>query len=168
FGKVIGGGLPVGAFGGARALMEELAPIGGVYQAGTLSGNPLATAAGLAVLSLLDDAAYLMLAGRAEQLAKALVPVIEEAGWPVQVPRVGPLLGIFFTAGTITDYDGARAAAGNGRYAAWFHAMLERGVAFAPGAYEIAFPSLAHTYDDIDRTVDIASAAVHAAARVAG
>jgi len=168
FGKVIGGGLPIGAFGGRRDVMEELAPVGPVYQAGTLSGNPLATAPGLAVLSLLDDAAYLMLAGRAEQLAKALAPVIEEAGWPVQVPRVGPLLGIFFSAGTVTDYDGARAAAANGRYAAWFHAMLERGVAFAPGAYEVAFPSLAHTYDDIDRTVDIASAAVHAAARVAG
>jgi glutamate-1-semialdehyde 2,1-aminomutase len=164
FGKVIGGGLPIGAFGGRRDVMEELAPVGPVYQAGTLSGNPLATAAGLAVLSLLDDAAYLMLSGRAEQLAKALPPVIEEAGWQVQVPRVGPLLGVFFTGATVTDYDEARAAAGNGRYGPWFHAMLERGVAFAPGAYEIVFPSLAHTYDDIDRTVDIASAAAHAAA----
>jgi glutamate-1-semialdehyde 2,1-aminomutase len=164
FGKVIGGGLPIGAFGGRRDVMEQLAPVGPVYQAGTLAGNPLATAAGLTVLSLLDDAAYLMLAGRAEQLAKALVPVIEEAGWPVQVPRVGPLLGVFFTESAVNDYDGARAAAGNGRYAPWFHAMLERGVAFAPGPYEIVFPSLAHTYDDIDRTVDIASAATHAAA----
>jgi glutamate-1-semialdehyde 2,1-aminomutase len=166
FGKVIGGGLPIGAFGGRRDVMQELAPLGPVYQAGTLSGNPVATAAGLAALSLLDDAAYLMLAGRAEQLAKALPPVIEEAGWPVQVPRVGPLLGIFFTDRRVLDYDGARAAAGNGRYARWFHAMLERGVALAPGPYEILFPSLAHTYDDIDRTVDIASAAAHAAAQV--
>ncbi|HVM63439.1 MAG TPA: glutamate-1-semialdehyde 2,1-aminomutase [Acidimicrobiales bacterium] len=164
FGKVIGGGLPIGAFGGRRDVMRELAPLGPVYQAGTLSGNPLATAAGLAALSLLDDAAYLMLAGRAEQLAKALPPVVEEAGWPVQVPRVGPLLGIFFTDQHVLDYDGARAAAGNGRYTRWFHAMLERGVAMAPGPYEILFPSLAHTYDDIDRTVDIASAATHAAA----
>jgi len=163
FGKVIGGGLPIGAFGGRRDVMRALAPLGPVYQAGTLAGNPLATAAGLAALSLLDDAAYLMLAGRAEQLAKALPPVIEEAGWPVQVPRVGPLLGIFFTDQHVLDYDGARAAAGNGRYARWFHAMLERGVAMAPGPYEILFPSLAHTYDDIDRTVDIASAATHAA-----
>jgi glutamate-1-semialdehyde 2,1-aminomutase len=165
FGKVIGGGLPIGAFGGRRDVMQELAPLGPVYQAGTLSGNPLATAAGLAALSLLDDAAYLMLAGRAEQLAKALPPVIEEAGWPVQVPRVGPLLGIFFTDRHVLDYDGARDAAGNGRYTRWFHAMLGRGVALAPGAYEILFPSLAHTYDDIDRTVDIASAATHAAAQ---
>jgi glutamate-1-semialdehyde 2,1-aminomutase len=165
FGKVIGGGLPIGAFGGRRDVMEQLAPVGPVYQAGTLAGNPLATAAGLAALSLLDDAAYLMLAGRAEQLAKALPPVIEEAGWPVQVPRVGPLLGVFFSEPAVVDYDGARDAAGNGRYAKWFHAMLERGVALAPGPYEILFPSLAHTYDDIDRTVDIASAATHAATR---
>jgi glutamate-1-semialdehyde 2,1-aminomutase len=164
FGKVIGGGLPIGAFGGRRDVMEQLAPVGPVYQAGTLAGNPLATAAGLAALSLLDDAAYLMLAGRAEQLAKALAPVVEEAGWPVQVPRVGPLLGIFFTDAHVLDYDGARQACGNGRYGAWFHAMLERGVAMAPGPYEVLFPSLAHSYDDIDRTVDIASAATHAAA----
>jgi glutamate-1-semialdehyde 2,1-aminomutase len=165
FGKVIGGGLPIGAFGGRRDVMEQLAPLGPVYQAGTLSGNPLATAAGLAVLSQLDEGAYLMLAGRAEQLAKELQPVIEEAGWAVQIPRVGPLLGVFFSDSPVHDYDGARAAASNGRYAAWFHAMLERGVALAPGPYEAMFPSLAHTHADIDRTVDIASAAAHAAAR---
>jgi glutamate-1-semialdehyde 2,1-aminomutase len=165
FGKVIGGGLPIGAFGGRRDVMEQLAPLGPVYQAGTLSGNPLATAAGLAVLSQLDEGAYLMLAGRAEQLAKELHPVMEEAGWAVQIPRVGPLLGVFFSDTAVHDYDGARAAASNGRYAAWFHAMLERGVALAPGPYEAMFPSLAHTYADIDRTVDVASAAAHAAAR---
>jgi glutamate-1-semialdehyde 2,1-aminomutase len=165
FGKVIGGGLPIGAFGGRRDVMEQLAPLGPVYQAGTLSGNPLATAAGLAVLSQLDEGAYLMLAGRAEQLAKELQPVIEEAGWAVQIPRVGPLLGVFFSDTPVHDYDGAKVAAANGRYAAWFHAMLERGVALAPGPYEAMFPSLAHTYADIDRTVDIASAAAHAAAR---
>jgi glutamate-1-semialdehyde 2,1-aminomutase len=168
FGKVIGGGLPVGAFGGRRELMEELAPLGPVYQAGTLSGNPLATAAGLTALSLLDDSAYRMLDGRADQLAKALPGVIAESGWEVQVPRVGPLVGIFFASSPVTDYDGAVAAASNGRYAAFFHAMLERGVALAPGPYEIMFPSLAHSYDDIDRTVDIASAAAHAAAELAG
>jgi len=163
FGKVIGGGLPLAAFGGRRDVMAALAPLGPVYQAGTLAGNPLATAAGLAALSLLDEASYRMLAGRAEHLAKALVPVIEEAGWPVQVPQVGPLLGVFFTEQAVVDYDGAVAAAGNGRYAKWFHAMLARGVALAPGAYEVMFPSLAHDYADIDRTVDIASAAAHAA-----
>jgi len=165
FGKVIGGGLPVGAFGGRRQVMEELAPLGPVYQAGTLSGNPLATAAGLAVLALLDEAAYRMLHGRAEHLAKALPDVIAEAGWEVQVPRVGPLLGLFFSPTPVTDYDEARVAAENGRYARFFHALLDRGVALAPGPYEIMFPSLAHEYADIDRTVDIASAAAHAAVR---
>src|SRR5579862_8531037 len=165
FGKVIGGGLPVGAFGGRRDVMEQLAPLGPVYQAGTLSGNPLATAAGLAVLSELTDGAYRMLHGRAEQLAKALPDVIAEAGWDVQVPRVGPLLGIFFSPTPVTNYDEARVAADNGRYARFFHALLDRGVALAPGPYEAMFPSLSHEYADIDRTVDIASAAAHAAVR---
>jgi len=168
FGKVIGGGLAMGAFGGRREVMEELAPLGPVYQAGTLSGNPLATAAGLAVLHLLDDAAYRMLHGRAEHLARTLPGVIAEAGWEVQVPRVGPLVGIFFSPTPVTDYDGARASADTGRYARFFHAMLERGVALAPGPYEVMFPSLAHEYTDIDRTVDIASAAAHAAAAAPG
>ncbi|MHB8464388.1 MAG: glutamate-1-semialdehyde 2,1-aminomutase [Acidimicrobiales bacterium] len=155
FGKVIGGGLPVGAFGGRRDVMEELAPLGPVYQAGTLSGNPLATAAGLAALRQLDDAAYRMLTGRAEQLAKGLSSI----GVPC-VQREGSLLGFFFSDVPVTDYVLACAAAANGRYARFFHAMLDRGVALAPGAYEAMFLSLAHTYDDIDRTIDIASAAL--------
>lgn len=164
FGKVIGGGLPVGAFGGTAQVMEQMAPVGPIYQAGTLSGNPLATAAGLAVLDQLDEGAYRMLHGRAEQLAKALPPVLEEAGYEVQVPRVGPLVGLFFSATPVTNYDEAKASVDGGRYAPFFHAMLDRGVALAPGPYEVLFPSLAHEYNDIDRTVDIASAAAHAAA----
>ena len=164
FGKVIGGGLPVGAFGGTATVMEQMAPVGPIYQAGTLSGNPLATAAGLAVLDQLDDGAYRMLHGRAEQLAKALPPVLEEAGYEVQVPRVGPLVGLFFSATPVTNYDEAKVSVDGGRYAPFFHAMLERGVALAPGPYEVLFPSLAHEYNDIDRTVDIASAAAHASA----
>jgi len=164
FGKVIGGGLPVGAFGGRRETMEQLAPLGPVYQAGTLSGNPLATAAGLAVLDQLDEAAYRMLNGRAEHLAKALPPVLEEAGYAVQVPVVGPLVGLFFSPTAVTNYDEAKAAVGSGHYGPFFHAMLERGVALPPGPYEVLFPSLAHDYNDIDRTIDIASAAAHAAA----
>jgi len=160
FGKVIGGGLPVGAFGGRREVMEALAPTGPVYQAGTLSGNPLATAAGLAVLGLLDEAAYPMLAGRAGQLAAGLRDVIEEAGVAVQVPVVGPLVGIFFTADPVADYDQARAAAGTDRYPRFFRALLERGVAIAPGPYEVLFPSLAHTRDDVERTIDHAAAAI--------
>jgi glutamate-1-semialdehyde 2,1-aminomutase len=162
FGKVIGGGLPLAAFGGRAQVMDELAPLGPVYQAGTLAGNPLATAAGLAVLELLDDAAYTMLAGRAEELATGLVRVIGEAGVAVQAPVAGPLLGLFFTDRPVTDYDGARAAAEGGGYARFFRALLERGVAIAPGPYEVLFPSLAHTKDDLERTVDLASAAIHA------
>ena len=164
FGKVIGGGLPLAAFGGRRDVMEVLAPVGPVYQAGTLSGNPLATAAGLAVLGLLDDAAYTMLAGRAAELGPALAEVIGEAGFPVQVPVVGPLVGLFFAEAPVTDYDQARASCGNGLYAAFFRALLERGVAFAPGPYEAIFPSLAHTRSDIERTVDQARAAIAAVA----
>ena len=159
FGKVIGGGLPVGAFGGRREHMEHLAPLGPVYQAGTLAGNPLATAAGLAVLAKLDATAHRMLEGRAAELETMLARVIAEAGLPAQVPRVGPLLGLHFTDRPVTDYDGAKAGADNGLYRRFFRAMLDRGVAFAPGPYEAAFPSLAHTWDDVERTVDLASAA---------
>ena len=162
FGKVIGGGLPLAAFGGRREVMEVLAPVGPVYQAGTLSGNPLATAAGLAVLDLLDVAAYAMLAGRAAELGPALSEVIEEAGFPVQVPVAGPLLGLFFAEAPVTDYEQARTSCGNGLYAAFFRALLERGVALAPGPYEVIFPSLAHTRHDIERTVDQARAAIAA------
>ena len=164
FGKVIGGGLPVGAFGGTREVMEQMAPIGPIYQAGTLSGNPLATAAGLAVLEQLDEGAYRMLHGRAEQLAKTLPPVLEEAGYEVQVPRVGPLVGLFFSPTPVTNYDEAKRSVDTAKYSPFFHAMLERGVALAPGPYEVLFPSLAHDYNDIDRTIDIASAAAHASA----
>ncbi len=160
FGKVIGGGLPLAAFGGRRDVMEVLAPVGPVYQAGTLSGNPLATAAGLAVLDLLDDAAYTMLAGRAAELGPALAGVIEEAGFAVQVPVAGPLLGLFFAAAPVTDYDQAKASCESGLYAAFFRALLERGVALAPGPYEAIFPSLAHTHADIEHTVDQARAAI--------
>jgi glutamate-1-semialdehyde 2,1-aminomutase len=180
FGKVIGGGLPVGAFGGSRDVMAGLAPVGPVYQAGTLSGNPLATAAGLAVLTELDAFgsasggtsggadAWNVLASRSARLAAGLRSAIGEAGLAVQVPQVGPLVGIFFTdADTpVANYDEARAAADNGRYAAFFRGMLAGGVALAPGPYEVLFPSLAHTDADIDQTVSLA--AVVAAEMAAG
>ncbi len=159
FGKVIGGGLPLAAFAGRRDVMEVLAPIGPVYQAGTLSGNPLATAAGLCVLEHLDEAAYTMLAGRAAELGPMLAAVLNEVT-PVQVPVVGPLVGLFFSAAPVTDYVAAKASADTGWYPRFFTSMLERGVAFAPGAYEAMFPSLAHTWNDIERTVDLARAAI--------
>ncbi|MDP9072268.1 MAG: glutamate-1-semialdehyde 2,1-aminomutase [Actinomycetota bacterium] len=159
FGKVIGGGLPLAAVGGRREVMEVLAPVGPVYQAGTLSGNPLATAAGRAVLEALDGAAYTMLAGRAAELGPALAQVLEEAGLAVQVPVVGPLVGLFFSETPVTNFDQAQRACGGGLYARFFRAMLDRGVALAPGPYEAMFPSLAHTRDDIERSVDMARAA---------
>ena len=166
FGKVIGGGLPVGAFGGRADVMDVLAPIGPVYQAGTLSGNPLATAAGLAVLDELDDSVYMMLEGRATQLAAWLRDVISEAGLPITVPVVGPLLGLHFAGEPAVDYDTAKKT-DEKCYAAFFHAMLDRGVAFAPGPYEIAFPSIAHSKDELERVADLASAAAQEVAAAA-
>jgi glutamate-1-semialdehyde 2,1-aminomutase len=159
FGKVIGGGLPLAAFGGRRSTMELLAPLGEVYQAGTLSGNPLATAAGLAVLGELDESSYTMLEGRAAEVAPLLESVVREAGLPLCVPRVGPLLGLHFTEAAPTNYDEVTEGVANGLYRRFFRAMLDRGIALAPGPYEAAFPSLAHTKDDLERTVDLASAA---------
>jgi glutamate-1-semialdehyde 2,1-aminomutase len=162
-GKVIGGGLPLAAVGGRADVMAVLAPDGPVYQAGTLSGNPLATAAGLAVLDQLDDAAYAQLEGRAAQLGEWLADVIGEAGLAVQVPVVGPLMGLFFSTEPIVDYDTARAADA-ATYAAFFHALLARGVALPPSPFEAIFPSLAHTKDELERTADLAAAAARDAA----
>jgi glutamate-1-semialdehyde 2,1-aminomutase len=164
FGKVIGGGLPLAAVGGRRELMSQLAPLGPVYQAGTLSGNPLATAAGLAVLEQLTPEAYVGLEATAARLAEGLREAIAGAGLPVQVPVEGTLLSIFFSDSPVRDYDGAVAAAGSGLYAPFFRAMLARGVALAPSPYEVAFPGLAHGEAEISRTVE---AAGEAAAEVA-
>src|SRR5579875_2918383 len=156
FGKVIGGGLPLAAFGGRRDVMEQLAPSGPVYQAGTLSGNPVATAAGLAVLSLLGRDAYRELSARVGKLAAGLSDVL---GPGVQVPVAGPLLGVFFSAEPVADYEGSRRSADTGRYAPLMHGLLQRGVAIAPGAYEVLFPSLAHSEEDFELTVEAFAAA---------
>ncbi len=161
FGKVIGGGLPLAAFGGRADVMSVLAPDGPVYQAGTLSGNPLATAAGLAVLELLDEGGYTQLAGRAAQLGAWLADVIAEAGLPVAVPVVGPLMGLFFADEAPTDYQSAQAADAR-LYARFFAEMLSRGVALPPSPFEALFPSLAHTKDELERTADLAAAAARA------
>jgi glutamate-1-semialdehyde 2,1-aminomutase len=162
-GKVIGGGLPLAAFGGRADVMAFLAPEGPVYQAGTLSGNPLATAAGLAVLELLDAGAYAQLCGRATELADGLSQVIAEAGLPVSVPVVGPLLGLFFNDTPPTDFATSKASDAKA-YAGFFHQMLDRGVALPPSPFEALFPSLAHTHQEIERTVDLAAAAAVATA----
>jgi glutamate-1-semialdehyde 2,1-aminomutase len=174
FGKVIGGGLPVGAVGGRRDTLASLAPQGPVYQAGTLSGNPLATAAGLAVLSEVGDEDYAALTARVGGFAAALESSIADGGLAVTVPVVGPLVGLFLApradggSESLTapiDYVTAHAYAANGVYPRFFHAMLRRGVALAPGAYEVMFPGLAHT-DEV--LASVVSAAGDAAREVAG
>ena len=162
FGKVIGGGLNVGAFGASRALMGHLAPLGGVYQAGTLSGNPLATAAGLAALAQLDADAYERLSVIAESLAAGMTEAFGSAGLQAVVPRVGPLVGVFFGVDLPQEFDGADVLARNGMYPRVFHELLSRGVALAPGPYEVLFPSLAHSADDIAFTIEACAAAARA------
>ncbi len=161
FGKVIGGGLPIGAFGGRSEVMGSLAPEGPVYQAGTLSGNPLATAAGMAALALLDDAAYLRLHAAADRLAVGLQTALDAAGFAAVVPRVGSLVGLYCGSESPVDYDGARQT-DEEAYANFFHAMLDRGVAMAPGAYEALFVGLAHTDEIIDTVIETAGAAARA------
>ena len=153
FGKVIGGGLPMGAYGASREIMSNVAPLGGVYQAGTLSGNPLATAAGLAALEHLTVEAYAALTERAARLQEGMQASFDAAGVAAVLPRVGPLLGIFFTDTAPHDFDSAKAAADNGVYPRFFHGMLDRGIALAPGAYEAIFPSLAHGDEEIEATI---------------
>ena len=153
FGKVIGGGLPMGAYGASREVMEHVAPLGGVYQAGTLSGNPLATAAGLTALEHLTVEAYEQLTAAATRLQEGMQAAFDAAGVAAVLPRVGPLLGLFFTENVPHDFDSAKAAADNGVYPRFFHGMLDRGVALAPGAYEAIFLSLAHTDAIVDETV---------------
>jgi glutamate-1-semialdehyde 2,1-aminomutase len=152
FGKVIGGGLPLAAVGGTAVVLEELAPLGPVYQAGTLSGNPLATAAGLAVMNELSDASYEALEATAERLASGLRAAFADAGTPAQVTRAFTLVGVFFGAEPVRNYEDARRA-DHPRYARVFHGLLDRGVYVAPSGYEALFPSLAHTDADIDLTV---------------
>lgn len=163
FGKVIGGGFPMGAFAGRREVMSLLAPLGDVYQAGTLSGNPVATAAGLAVLEHLDESAYEMLSGRARDMKKVMEKAFDDAGVQVHIPVIGPLLGIFFGVDSVTNYDEAKASAANGQYAKFFRAMLQRNIALPPSPYEVLFPSLAHTWDDLERMGDAVTNAIAAA-----
>jgi glutamate-1-semialdehyde 2,1-aminomutase len=154
-GKVLGGGLPLAAVAGPRELMERLAPAGDTYQAGTLSGNPLATAAGLATLSLLDDEAYGRLALTSERLATGLAEAAATAGEAVHVAWTCGLVGVFFSADPVRDYAGARAAdaAAFGRFHA---AMLARGIYLPPSPFEAWFPSLAHADADVDATIGAA------------
>jgi glutamate-1-semialdehyde 2,1-aminomutase len=164
FGKVLGGGLPAAAYGGPADLLDLVAPQGPVYQAGTLSGNPLATAAGLATLSLLDEGAYRRLDRLAGRLCDGLQAAFDHAGVAARVQWAGNLFSVFMTADPVNDYADARrqdAAA----YARFFHAMLDRGVYLPPSAYEAWFVSTVHADADLDLVL---SAAEEAAASAAG
>jgi glutamate-1-semialdehyde 2,1-aminomutase len=156
-GKVIGGGMPVGAFGGRREIMEKIAPLGPVYQAGTLSGNPVAMSAGLKTLELISTPGfYDQLAAKVEQLVEGILQQAREAGIPMTANRVGGMFGLFFTeAERVSDFAGATAC-DQERFKRFFHAMLERGVYLAPSAYEAGFVSAAHSEADIQVTIDAA------------
>jgi len=157
-GKVVGGGLPAAAYGGSRELMRRIAPAGDVYQAGTLSGNPLAVAAGLATLELLDAGAYDRLEAVTVRLADGLREAAAQSGRPVVVQQVPGLLTVFFTADPVTGYSGA-VACDRDAYGSWCRALLARGVYPPASQFEAWFPSLAHTDADLDRTVSAAAEA---------
>lgn len=160
FGKVIGGGLPIGAVGGRADVMLELTPIGKVFHAGTLAGNPIATAAGLAVLDQLTDDVYIELRRRAQRLSEVLSDACSAAALPAQFPVVGTLVGIYLGDGPLpTNFEGAKTTS-ESTYAALFRAALAEGLAFAPGAYEALFVGLGH--DDV--VIDQISVVAHAAA----
>jgi glutamate-1-semialdehyde 2,1-aminomutase len=161
-GKVLGGGLPVGAVGGPAETMERLAPTGPVYQAGTLSGNPLAMAAGIATLSMIraEPSLYERIQERARSLVRALVDAADTAARvPVAAAAVGALAGFFFAEDEVTDYEGA-AATDAETYGRFFRAMLERGIYLPPSRFEAVFVSAAHTEEHIDRLATAAHASL--------
>jgi glutamate-1-semialdehyde 2,1-aminomutase len=155
-GKVIGGGLPAAAYAGARGLMERVAPAGDVYQAGTLSGNPLATAAGLATLRLLDEDSYEQLAATTQRLADALAQALDV---PVQISHAPGLLTVFFSERPVTSFEDAQAC-DRETHAAFCRGLLQRGIYPPPSQFEAWFPSLAHTNEHVDRTVEAAAGAL--------
>lgn len=163
-GKIIGGGLPVGAYGGRRDIMALVAPTGPMYQAGTLSGNPLAMAAGLETLSILreDSSFYLRLEELSGRLATGIQRNLEEKGIPATQNRVGSMSTLFFTPGRVVDYPTARAA-DTRRFGLYFREMLSRGIYLAPSQFEATFVSSAHTEADIDRTIEANRAALQRA-----
>jgi len=159
-GKVIGGGMPVGAFGGKRAIMEKIAPLGPVYQAGTLSGNPVAVAAGLATLAEIQVPGFHeRLATTTRSLTDGLAAAAAHAGVPFAAQSIGGMFGLYFADAVPDTYD-AVMACDRERFNRFFHAMLDAGVYFAPSAFEAGFVSAAHTADDIAATVALAAGAM--------
>ncbi len=156
-GKIIGGGLPVGAYGGRREIMESMAPLGPVYQAGTLSGNPLAMAAGIAALKVLKEGSvYTQLEAKTKKLVEGMKKEAEKLGIPARAHRIGSLFCVFFQEGQVWDFDGA-ARSDLKMFIRYFQAMLERGIYLAPSQFESGFVSAAHTEEDIEKTIEAAA-----------
>jgi glutamate-1-semialdehyde 2,1-aminomutase len=161
-GKIIGGGLPVGAFGGKKEIMQILSPAGGVYQAGTLSGNPLAMTAGIETLKLLKrEGFYRELEEKSAFLAEGITQAAKAASCPIYSTRVGSMFCAFFTSGEVRDWPTA-AACDTKAFARYFQAMLEEGVYLAPSQFETVFVSIAHTFEDIEKTIAAAHKAFKA------
>ncbi len=155
-GKIIGGGLPVGAFGGKREIMSQLSPVGGVYQAGTLSGNPLAMSAGLATLKLIKaEGFYDRIEEKTAYLEKGLLEAAKEAPFPTCWQRVGGMFCSFFTAGPVHNFADAQKS-DTAAFGAFFRSMLEQGINLAPSQFEAGFMSIAHSQDDLDRSIEAA------------
>ena len=160
FGKVIGGGLPVGAYGGRKEIMDHIAPLGNVYQAGTLSGNPLAMAAGIATLKeLQNNSVYEALDNKTERLMNGLQSAADDAGISLKTGHLGSMAGFFFSEENVHDFDDAKKCDLD-RFAKFYRIMLEKGVYLAPSQFEACFVSLAHTQEDIDQTIAIARQAM--------
>ena len=153
FGKIIGGGLPVGAFGGKREYMSRVAPAGDVYQAGTLSGNPLAMAAGIATLSVLKASDYAALEARVEAFAAELESILRGKGVPVTVNRLASMYTVFFSDGPLRNFEDVKNS-DTEMYSRFFRAMRERNIFVAPSAFEVAMVSFAHTEEDFAKTLD--------------
>jgi glutamate-1-semialdehyde 2,1-aminomutase len=160
-GKVVGGGMPLAAYGGKRAIMVKVAPLGPVYQAGTLSGNPVAVSAGLATLARLDDALYAKLEHLGARLEAGLVEA--SRGQDVCVQRIGSMITLFFTKGPVTSWESAKTS-DTARFGRFHGELLKRGVYWPPAQYEAAFLSFAHTEADIDATIVAAKEALEASA----
>jgi glutamate-1-semialdehyde 2,1-aminomutase len=160
-GKIIGGGFPVGAYGGRKNIMEMVAPSGPVYQAGTLAGNPLAMTAGIETLTILKESkVYDWLERKSSRLAKGIAEAASEAGVDIQLPRLGSMFTVFFTKDIVMDYETATKADTN-LYANFFHEMLAQGIYLPPSQFEAAFVSAVHTHKDIQATVEAAAKAFH-------
>ena len=158
-GKIVGGGLPVGAYGGRKDIMSKLAPLGPVYQAGTLSGNPLAMSAGLATLNLIDNnETYSQLENKGKILTEGLLNAAKEAGVDITINRVGSMFTVFFTSKPVTDFQSA-SSSNTGMFSKFFRSMLKRGILLPPSQFEAAFISLKHDSEVIETTIDIASEA---------